>query len=94
MNFILRCVLILLAFAFVVYVIKSIARLSHRLRGAIKDFQNLRAEVSGRPVASTEMVRCAACGAFVMSRDAVTVSARKSALNFCSPECMRAGVLK
>jgi hypothetical protein len=94
LNFILRCVLILLAFAFVVYVIKSIARLSYRLRGAIKDFQNLREEVSGRPVASTEMVRCAACGAFVMSRDAVSVSSRKTARNFCSPECMRASVLK
>jgi hypothetical protein len=94
LNFILRCVLILLVFAFVVYVIKSIARLSYRLRGTIKDFQNLREEVSGRPVANTEMVRCATCGAFVMSRDAVSVSSRKIARSFCSPECMRASVLK
>lgn len=94
MNFIIRCVLILLAFAFIVYVFKSIARLSHRLRGTIKDFQNLREEVSGRAVASTEMVRCAACGAFVMSRDAVSVSSRKSARTFCSHECMRSSVLK
>jgi hypothetical protein len=94
LNFILRCVLILLAFAFVVYVIKSIARLSFSLRGAIKDFQNLREEVSGRPVANTEMVRCAACGSFITLRDAVSVSSRKTARHFCSPECMRAGVLK
>jgi hypothetical protein len=95
LNFIIRCVLILLAFAFIVYVFKSIARLSHRLRGTIKDFKNLREEVSGRAaVASTEMVRCAACGAFVMSRDAVSVSSRKSARTFCSPECMRSSVLK
>ncbi len=94
MSFIIRCVLILLAFAFIVYVFKSIARLSHRLRGTIKDFQNLREEVSGRAVANTEMVQCAACGAFVMSRDAVSVSSRKSARTFCSPECMRSSVLK
>jgi hypothetical protein len=89
LSFILRAVLILLLFAFVVYVIKSIARLSYRLRSTIKDFQNLREEVSGRPVASAEMVRCSACGAFVMSRDALTVSSRNSARVFCSPECMR-----
>lgn len=94
MSFILRAVFILLAFAFVVYVIKSIARLSYRLRGTIKEFQNLREEVSGRPVASAEMVRCAACGAFVMSRDAVTVTAGKTARTFCSTECMRTAVLK
>jgi len=94
LSFIFRAVLILLAFAFVVYVIKAIARISFRLRTTIKDFQNLRQEVSGRPVASAEMVRCAACGAFVLSRDAVTVSSRNSAQVFCSPECMRAAVLK
>jgi hypothetical protein len=94
LNFILRAVLVLLAFAFIVYVIKSIARLSYRLRGTIKDFQKLREEVSGRPVASAEMVRCAACGAFVSSRDAVTVSSGKTVRTFCSSECMRTAVLK
>jgi hypothetical protein len=94
LTFILRAVLILLAFAFVVYVIKSIARLSYHLRGTIKDFQKLREEVSGRPVASAEMVRCSACGAFVSSRDAVTVSSGKNARTFCSHECMRTAVLK
>jgi hypothetical protein len=94
LSFILRAVLILLAFAFVVYVIKSIARLSYRLRSTINDFQHLREEVSGRPVANAEMVRCAACGAFVSARDAVTVSSGKTARTFCSTECMRTAVLK
>jgi hypothetical protein len=92
-TFIIRAVLILLLFCFVVYVIKSIARLSHRLRGAVKDVQSLRDQISGRPKASAEMVRCAACGAFVSSRDAVTVSSRNAARSFCSKECARAGVL-
>lgn len=94
MSFILRAVLILLVFAFVVYVMKAIARISYRLRSTIKDFQNLREEVGSRNMASAEMVRCASCGAFVSSRDAFTVSSRNSAQVFCSPECMRTGVLK
>lgn len=93
MTFIIRAVLILLVFCFVVYVIKSIARLSHRLRGAVKDVQSLRDQISGRPQANAEMIRCAACGAFVSSRDAVTISSRKSAQTYCSKECARASVM-
>jgi hypothetical protein len=87
-------VLILFVFAFVVYVIKAIARLWFHLRGTVKDVQKLREQVSGRPVTSAEMVRCAICGAFVASRDAVTLSTRNRAQFFCSQDCMRVHVAK
>ncbi|MGH9839232.1 MAG: hypothetical protein ACREEM_10655 [Blastocatellia bacterium] len=92
MNFLFRAVLILLAFAFVVYVLKAIARLSFNLRGAIKDLRRVREQMAGRPAANAEMVRCASCGAFVSSRDALTVSSRNRSLAFCSQSCMRAKV--
>jgi hypothetical protein len=91
---IIRCLIILLAFAFIVYVLKAIARLSHRLRGTINDVKDIREKVSGRPVASAEMVRCLTCGAFVSSRDAVTVSSRNRSRAFCSDECARAHIAK
>ncbi len=91
---IIRCLIILLAFAFIVYVLKAIARLSHRLRGTINDVKDIREKVSGRPVASAEMVRCLTCGAFVSSRDAVMVSSRNSSRAFCSDECARAHIAK
>ncbi len=94
MTFILRCVLILLIFAFIVYVMKAIARLSHRLRGTMKDVKEIREQVGGRPVANAEMVRCASCGAFVSSRDAVTVSSRGGSQMFCSPGCARAHIAR
>jgi hypothetical protein len=94
LSFILRVVLILLVFAFVVYVIKAIARLSFHLRGAIKDVRKLREQVGGRPAVSADMVRCARCGAFVTSRDAVVVSAGNRARIFCSSDCMRLHVVK
>jgi hypothetical protein len=93
-SFILKLVAILLIFSFVVYVLKMIARLSHRLRGAVRDVQSIRDQMSGRPVASAEMVRCAACGAFVSSRDAVTISSRNRARFYCSRDCARAAVAK
>ncbi len=93
MSFILRCVLILLIFAFIVYVIKAIARLSHHLRGTIKDVKEIR-ERGGRPAASAEMIRCASCGAFVSSRDAVTISARGRSQIFCSRDCAQAHIAK
>ena len=88
MTFVLRCVLILLVFAFIVYVFKAITRLSFYLRNTIKDVQKLREQVSGRPIPSAEMVRCAKCGAFVSARDAVTISAQGRAQVFCSRECV------
>lgn len=92
MGFIFRFVLILLVFAFVVYVLKAIARLSHHLRGTIRDVNEIREKVS--PAVSANMVRCISCGAFVSARDAVTFSSRNSSKSFCSSECARAHVAK
>ncbi|MFN0112564.1 MAG: hypothetical protein ACKVZH_27210 [Blastocatellia bacterium] len=88
MGFILRCVLILLVFSFVVYVVKAIVRLSARLRTTVKDVKTIREQVSGARGASAEMVRCIACGSFVASREALTLSARNNSLVFCSHECL------
>jgi MoxR-like ATPase len=90
LGFILRFVLILLVFAFVVYVLKAIARLSHHLRGTIRDVREIREKMS--PAVSANMVRCLSCGAFVSPRDAVTVSYRNNSQTFCSSECARAHV--
>ncbi len=90
MGFILRCVLILLVFSFVVYVLKAIVRLSAHLRTTVKDVKSMREQVSGAPAKSAEMVRCIACGSFVASREALTVSSRSSAQTFCSHECLAA----
>lgn len=92
MSFLIRAVMILLAFAFVVYVLKAIARLSFNLRGALKDLRGIRQQVSERPAANAEMVRCVSCGAFVSSRDALTVSSRNRSQVFCSQSCMLAKV--
>lgn len=92
MGFIFKCVLILLVFAFVVYVLKAIARLSNHLRGTIRDVREIREKVS--PAVSANMVRCISCGAFVSARDAVTISSRNRSQTFCSNECARAHVAK
>jgi hypothetical protein len=94
LGFIFKFVLILLLFAFVVYVLKAIARLSHRLRSTIKDVKEIREKVSGRAGISADMVRCSSCGAFVSARDAVTLSYRNSSQNFCSSECARSHIAK
>ncbi len=94
MRFILICVLILLVFSFVVYVMKAIARLSNHLRGAIKDVKEIREQKGGRPVASAEMAPCAQCGAFISARDAVTVSSRGGSRVFCSSDCARAHIAR
>lgn len=90
MGFILKCVIILIVFSFVVYVLKAIARLSAHLRGTIKDVKTIRDRVGGQPTASADMVRCSSCGAFVAARDAVTVSSRGKAQVFCSHDCLSA----
>ena len=96
MGFIIKLVVVLFIFSFIVYVLKAIMRLSFYLRGTIKDVQKIRDQVGGggRPVASAEMVKCAACGSFVAAQDAVTVSARNRAQHFCSQTCVRASVAK
>jgi len=91
---IIRCLIILFAFAFIVYVLKAIARLSHRLRATIKDVKEINEKAPGRSKASADMVRCLSCGAFVSSRDAVTISSRNSSQVFCSGECARAHIAK
>jgi hypothetical protein len=89
LSFILKFVLVLLIFSFVVYVLKAIARLSFSLRGALREVRQMREQLSGRE-ASAEMVRCAACGAFVAARDALRLSSRGRAETFCSHECIQA----
>ncbi len=84
---IIRCLIILFVFAFIVYVLKAIARLSHRLRGTINDVKEIRNNASGRGRATEEMVRCLSCGAFISSRDAVTISSRNKSRFFCSSDC-------
>jgi hypothetical protein len=75
-------------------VLKAIARLSHHLRGTISDVKEIREKVSGRPTVSADMVRCLFCGAFVSSRDAVTISSHNRSQFFCSGECARAHIAK
>lgn len=94
MGFIFKFVLILLVFAFVVYVLKAIARLSHRLRSTIRDVKEIRERVSGRAGVSADMVRCSSCGSFVSARDAVTLSFRGNSQKFCSSECARSHIAK
>jgi len=91
---ILRCLLVLLAFAFIVYVLKAIARLSHHLRRTINDVKEIREKASGRSRATEDMIRCLSCGAFVSSRDAVTISSRNSSQVFCSSACARAHIAR
>lgn len=87
MGFIFRCVIILIVFAFIVYVMKAITRLSANVRRTVKDVKHLREQVGGKTEAA-EMVRCSACGAFVAARDAVTVSGHGRAQVFCSRDCL------
>jgi hypothetical protein len=94
LGFIFRCVLILVVFAFVVYVLKAITRLSHHLRVTIRDVKEIREKVSGGAAASADMVRCASCGAFVSARDAVTLTSRNKSQIFCSSECARSHIAK
>lgn len=93
MSFILKFVLVLLVFSFVVYVLKSIARLSHYLQGTVKEVRKMREQMGGSvPATAADMVRCAACGAFISAREAVTVSSRGRSQTFCSHECIKAHV--
>lgn len=90
MGFIIRAVLVLLAFGFVIYVLKAILRLSSHLKSTVKEVKTMRDQMSGKPAISAEMVKCLACGAFVAPRDALTVSSRNRAQVFCSHECLAA----
>jgi hypothetical protein len=94
-SFILKAVLILFIFAFVVYVLKALARVKHDLRRAKQEARGSRGQ-EGRQThladhaRSTAMLRCAACGAFVAAREAVTLSAGGRSQAFCSHACVQA----
>ncbi|HKX28804.1 MAG TPA: hypothetical protein VJ302_13990 [Blastocatellia bacterium] len=85
----IRLLFFVLAFAFVVYVLKSITRLGFQLRRTMKELRQLRQEANGGSAAGAEMQRCLSCGAFVSSRDAVVISSRGQSQVFCSQACMR-----
>ncbi len=88
MTFILKAVVILFIFAFVVYVLKMISRLTANVRKTAKELNKMREQVPAQPK-STEMIRCAACGAFVAPRDAVQVTSGGRGQMFCSYECLQ-----
>lgn len=89
MSFVLRAALILLVFAFVVYVLKALRQLNYDLRRTKKEMRQPGAGRAGRAAADTPMLRCAACGAFVAAREAVQISARGKSRNFCSTACLQ-----
>lgn len=89
MTFILKAVVVLLIFAFVVYVLKMISRLSVHVRKTAKELNIMRDQTASRQPASTEMIRCVACGAFIAPRDAVQVTSGGRAQRFCSHECLQ-----
>jgi hypothetical protein len=88
-TFIFRFVIILFIFAFVVYVLKMISRLSFNVRNTAKELNKMREQAATRRPKSTEMIRCVACGSFVSARDAVQVTAGGRAQTFCSLECLQ-----
>ena len=90
MTFLLKFVVILIIFAFVVYVFKAITRLSFNLRKTAKEINQMRDQMGGRSatVNSTAMLRCAACGAFVSAKDAKQIVSAGKAQTFCSDECL------
>ncbi len=92
MILIFRLVIFALLFSFIVYVLKMIARLSHRLRATVTDVNKLRELFEGRPQANAEMVRCQNCGAFIAAKEAITVSGKKSKVVYCSRECLNVAV--
>lgn len=92
MILIFRLIVFVLIFSFIVYVLKMIARLSARVRATVTDVNKLRELFEGRPQASAEMVRCQTCGAFIASKEAITVSGKQSRQTFCSRECLHAAV--
>ncbi len=92
MTFMFRLIIFTLLFCFVVYVLKMIARLSHKLRATMTDVKKLRQVFEGGPKVSAEMVRCQSCGAFTSAKDAVVISSGQSRQTFCSRDCMQAHV--
>jgi hypothetical protein len=86
-----RFLIALFIFAFVVYVLKVLARLRFFINGTMRDVRRLRDQMM-EPAAGAggpEMVRCLACGAFVAAREAVTISSARTRQSFCSNECLQ-----
>jgi hypothetical protein len=89
-GFVFKCLLVLFIFAFIVYVLKALARLRFYLRSTAKDVQKMRQQMKGRTADNSEMVRCHTCGAFVASGEAVTLAEGKRQQSFCSRACLQA----
>jgi len=98
MSFILRLVVLLIVFSFVVYVFKAIRGLSFHVRGTMKDLRSIRErlgdQTAGGGEVSAEMVRCLHCGAFVSSRDAISLRAGGRSSYFCSEQCLKSEKLR
>jgi hypothetical protein len=89
LTFILKLVVLLLVFSFVVYVLKAIARFSQNLRRIKSEIQQMRNPAMGGGKVSAEMVRCASCGTFVASGDAVQLRVRNRSQTYCSEVCLK-----
>ncbi len=89
MSFVMRFVLILVVFSFVVYVFKAISRLSLHLRGTAREVDQIRDRLRQSASVSAEMVRCQSCGAFVATADAVQLRMGKQSLTYCSEPCLK-----
>lgn len=88
MSFVIRLVLALLVFSFVVYVLKALARLAHHLRGTAREVKNIRVRLQHADNVSAEMVRCQSCGAFVATADALNLRLGGSSFAYCSESCL------
>lgn len=89
MSFIVKAVVVLLIFSFIVYVLKAISRLSFRLRGTVREVGQIRDRMLRREAVSAEMIRCEACKAFVSTQDSVQLKLRNRLVTYCSERCMR-----
>lgn len=88
MSFVIRLVLALLLFSFVVYVLKALARLGHHLRGTVREVKNIRDRLQQSDGVSAEMVRCHSCGAFVSASDAIRLRLANQTSVYCSESCL------
>lgn len=86
---IIKCFIAFFLFAFVIYVLKAIARLRFFINGTMGDVRKLREQLTGAESGGAEMVRCLGCGSFVAAREAVTIRSRKISQSYCSTECLQ-----
>lgn len=88
MSFVLRLVLVLIVFSFVIYVFKAIRRWSAHLRGTVREVGQMRDRMRESEKVSAEMVRCQTCGAFVATSDAVQLRLGGESHTYCSEACL------